>query len=150
MRKNLLIAAAAVLMPFTLVPTAGATGVDRHMESAQHEVQSQHDFNICGNLATFTFDVTWHAIGVDTGKVFAYDYTETAKYTLVFDDPALGTWNGHGAESFHFVATPGGTVQHEIYNGAEGPVQIIEHQQIHTDADGNVTIDRYFELHVGC
>ena len=76
--------------------------------------------------------------------------TETIKYTLVFDDPALGTWRAHGTETTQDVANPGGEVFHEIFNSREGPVQIIEHLQFHTDADGNVRVDRTFERHVGC
>jgi hypothetical protein len=33
-----------------------------------------------------------------------------------------------------------------IFNSHEGPVQIIEHLQFHTDADGNVRVDHTFEL----
>jgi hypothetical protein len=47
--------------------------------------------------------------------------------TLVFDDPSLGTVTGHGVGSDHFVATPSGTIAHEIFNSKEGRVQIIEH-----------------------
>jgi hypothetical protein len=52
--------------------------------------------------------------------------------------------------SRHFVANPSGTVFSQNFNGREGPVQIIEHQQFHTDADGNLTVVRTFERHVGC
>ena len=37
-----------------------------------------------------------------------------------------------------------------IFNSKEGPVQMIEHEQFHTDSEGNVTIDRVFERVVGC
>jgi hypothetical protein len=152
-RSTLLTAAIGALLPLALNPPATAA-VDRQLESGHHDVITGHDLNICGNLATFTFDVTWHATGidtgVDTGGVYVFDYTEAVTYTVDFDDPALATWTGHDAETFHFVSTPGGTVLHSNYNGWEGPVQIIEHLQIHTDADGNVAVDRYFERHIGC
>jgi hypothetical protein len=77
-------------------------------------------------------------------------FSESFKYTPVFDHPSLGTWTGHGAGTDHFVTTPSGTISHEIFNSKEGPVQIIEHLQLHTDAEGNVTVDRAFERHVGC
>jgi hypothetical protein len=48
------------------------------------------------------------------------------------------------------AANPGGTILHENFNGREGPVQIVEHLHFHTDADGNVTVGRTFERHVGC
>jgi hypothetical protein len=79
-----------------------------------------------------------------------FQYAEAFKYTLVFDDPSLGTWRGHGAESIGFVANHGGTVFHQSFNSKEGPVQIIEHLQFHTDRAGNVTVDRSFERIVGC
>jgi len=31
------------------------------------------------------------------------------------------------------------------FNSKEGPIQIIQHQRIQIDADGNVTVDRTFE-----
>lgn len=36
------------------------------------------------------------------------------------------------------------------FNGKEGPIQIIQHQQFHTDAAGNVRIDRTFERIGAC
>jgi hypothetical protein len=66
-------------------------------------------------------------------------------YTLVFDDPALGTWTAHAAENIHGVANRGGEVFMHNFNSREGPIQIIQHQRIQVDADGNVTVDRTFE-----
>lgn len=59
--------------------------------------------------------------------------------------PALGTWSAHGAETNHFVANRGGSVFQSTFNSKEGPIQIIQHEQFHTDADGNVRVDRTFE-----
>lgn len=54
---------------------------------------SFHDTNICGNEATWTVDVSSHTHFVvrDDGT-FAYNFTQFYTYTLVFDDPTLGTW----------------------------------------------------------
>jgi hypothetical protein len=59
--------------------------------------------------------------------------------------PGLGTWAAHAAENIHFVANRGGTVFQSTFNSKEGPIQIIQHQQFHTDAGGNVRVDRRFE-----
>ena len=59
--------------------------------------------------------------------------------------PGLGTWAAHAAENIHFVANRGGTVFQNTLNSKEGPIQIIQHQQFHTDAGGNVRVDRRFE-----
>ncbi len=148
MRRSLITVAMILLGLFAAAGAQGA--VEQTRDSVHHEVKSGHDLNICGQSGTFTFDVTSHTHTVDTGTSFKFVYTEAVKYTLVFDDPALGIWTAHNAETIHFVAGPGGTVFHHNFNGKEGPVQIIEHQQFHTDSDGNVTIDRTFERHVGC
>jgi hypothetical protein len=148
MRRLLTTGATIVLVLATATSAPGA--VDQYRDSAHHEIHTDHDLNICGDLATFMFDVTWRAHAVDNGKTVEWEYSESFKYSLTFDDPALGRWTGHGAETIHFADNAGGTIFHDILNSKEGPVQIIEHLQFHTDADGNVIVDRTFERHVGC
>jgi hypothetical protein len=148
MRRLVIPAATIVLM--LAAATGAPAATDRLRDAAHHEIKSGHDLNICGDLATFTFDVTWRVHAVDTGTTVQWAYSESFKYTLVFDDPSLGTWTGHGAETIHFVENASGTIYHEILNSKEGPVQIVEHLRFHTDADGNVTGDRTFERIVGC
>jgi hypothetical protein len=101
--------------------------VDQVRESVHHDVITRHDTNICGDLATFTFDVTSHTHVLDNGNTFLFDDHESFTYTLVFDDPALGTWTAHGAENFHAVVTHGGEVFENTFNSKEGPIQIIQH-----------------------
>jgi hypothetical protein len=148
MRRSLIIATMILLPLFTAASARGA--VEQTRDSMHHEIKSGHDLNICGQPGTFTFDVTSHTHTIDTGTTFKFDYTEAVKYTLVFDDPALGTWTAHNAETIHFVENRSVSVFSQNFNGREGPIQIIEHRQFHTDADGNVTVDRTFERHVGC
>jgi hypothetical protein len=138
-------------MLLVLAPAASApAAVDQYRDSEHHQIISGHDLNICGDLATFAFDVTWRAHAVDNSNAFQWVYIEEFRYTLTFDDPGLGTWSGHGAEAVHFADNAGGTIYHDIFNSKEGPVQIIEHLQFHTDTDGNVTVDRTFNRYVGC
>jgi hypothetical protein len=148
MRRLLVSGATIVLM--LAAATSAPAAVNRFSDSAHREIKSSHDLNICGDPATFTFDVTWRVHSLDSGKTSLWAYSESFKYTLVFDDPSLGTWTGHGAETIHFVDNASGTIYHEIFNSKEGPVQIVEHLRFHTDADGNVTVDRTFERIVGC
>ena len=145
------IATSVTSLLLVLAPAAGApAAVVQYRDSVHHEIRTGHDLNICGDLATFTFDVTWRAHAVDNGKTVQWEFSESFKYTVTFDDPALGTWTGHGAEAIHFADNPSGTIFHEIFNSKEGPVQIAEHVQLHTDPDGNVTVDRSFDRNVGC
>ena len=144
MRRALLFMATAAL--FLFVPATTALGtVDQFRDSVHHAVEVGHDTNICGDLATFTFDVTSYTHLLDNGNTFLFDDHESFKYTLVFDDPALGTWAAHGAENFHFVANHGGEVFQSTFNSREGPIQIIQHAVFHIDADGNIRVDRTFE-----
>jgi hypothetical protein len=135
--------ATAVTILLALAPAgSAAAAVDQFRDSERHVVETGHDLNICGDLATFSFDVSWRFHAVDNGRTLAGTYTETFRYSLVFDDPALGSWTGHGTETIQLAENASGTVFHDIFNSREGPVQIIEHVQLHTDSDGNVTVDR--------
>ena len=147
--RRLLNTGATILLMLVPASTAPAA-VDQFRDSAHHEIQTSYDLNICGDLATFTFDVTWRVHALDNSRTFQAAYSESFKYTLDFDDPSLGTWTGYGAETLHFVENAGGTNYHDIFNSKEGPVQIVDHLQFHTDADGNVTVDRKFDRVVGC
>src|SRR4051794_25343757 len=107
-------------------PTALGAAVVTH-DSSHHAVEVEHNFNICGDLGTFTFDVTGHTHTVDNGRTFVFDLHETAKYTLVFDDPSKGVWTAHQAENVHLVANRGGSVFKQNFNAREGSIQIIQH-----------------------
>jgi hypothetical protein len=147
-KRNLVAAIAAVLVA---LPAAGAMAtVDQNRDSVHHEVETEHNVNICGNLGTFTFDVTSHTHVVDSGKNFVFDLHETVKYTLVFDDPALGLWTAHAAENVHFVASRNGGVFFHNFNSKEGSIQIIQHEAARIDPDGNVTVDRTYEKIGSC
>jgi hypothetical protein len=78
-------------------------------DSVRHEVFSFHDTNICGNEATWTVDVSSHTHFVvrDDGT-FAYNFTQVNTYTLVFDDPTLGTWTARTTETIVHVSTGAG------------------------------------------
>ena len=100
--------------------------------------ETGHDLNICGFPATFDFVVTseWHSTEANGGIHF--QMTEISRWTVTFDDPALGVWSGRGTETDAFTASPGDVLQfHVIFNGSEGPVRIHEHQQVVVAADGN-------------
>jgi hypothetical protein len=142
--RHLLLIGTAILLAFVPATSALAT-VDQTRDSVHHEVKSGHDTNICGNPGTFTFDVMTYTHVLDNGTTFVFDLHESYTYTLVFDDPALGTWTAHAAENIHYVANRSGEVFMHNFNSKEGPIQIIQHQRIQIDADGNVKIDRTFE-----
>ena len=89
-----------MLAPATSAPTA----VEQFRDSQHHEVLSGHGINLSGELATFTFDVTWHVHAVDNGTTFQAAYSESFKYTLVRpghlqqlgDSTAEGVWDRSG------------------------------------------------------
>ena len=130
---------------------ASAAVIQTH-DSVRHEVFTGHDTNICGDLATFTFDVTSHThIVVRSDGTFTYNFSQVFTYILVFDDPALGAWSARGAETIIHISTGSSDEKiHDNLSSREGPVQIIVHQQLRFDPDGNVTVDREFELVSGC
>src|SRR5512132_4504405 len=123
MRRLFAIGVANLVPLFVAGSASGA--VDQTHDSVHHEVSVVHDTNICGNPGTFTFDTTNRTHTLDNGTSRLFTFTETVKYTLVFDDPALGTWRAHGTETIKDVANRGGEVFHDIFNSKEGPVQII-------------------------
>jgi hypothetical protein len=108
--------------------------------------QVRHDTNICGDLATFTFDVSSYTHMLDNGNTFFFDEHESFKYTLVFDDPALGTWAAHGGPRTS-TSSPltAERCSRTRSTARKGPIQIIQHVVFHIDADGNVRVDRTFE-----
>lgn len=82
----------------------------------------------------------WHATDGNGG--FHFQLSEVTRWTVTFDDPALGVWNGRGTETDAFTATPGDVVTlHMIFNGREGPVRIHEQQQVVIAPDGTPRID---------
>ena len=144
MRLALLALGAAAL--FFVVPATNALGtVDQFRDSDHHEISSEHGTNICGQPGTFTYDVTSHLHTIDNGNAFVFDFHETTTYTFVFDDPSLGTWTAHSVDNTHFVVNRSGSVFQDELNAHEGPIQIIQHRQFHTDADGNATVVRTFD-----
>jgi hypothetical protein len=120
-------------------------------ESWHHRTFVAHDFNICGDLGTFTFDTSGHVISTDTGTGFHFNLAEVATYTLVFDDPALGTWSARATESTVFNANPGDKVTfHTAFNSFEGPVKIRERVTLVIDANGVVRVDNAIAEVDGC
>ena len=67
--------AAVVAAVAVQAPYASATVVNER-ESTHRVVTSEHDLNICGDLATFTFESTGHSTAVDTGNGFHFSFVE--------------------------------------------------------------------------
>jgi len=149
MRRALLFIATATV--FLLIPATGALRtVDQVRESVHHEVEVAHDSNTCGDLATFTVrrDLA-HACARERQHVRDRPPRELQVHAGLRRS-GLRTWTGHGAENFHVVANHGGEVFQSTFNSKEGPIQIIQHAVFHTDADGNVRVDRTFEKTGDC
>jgi len=141
---------ALAVLPIAAAPAASADVV-HDKQSWHHATETQHDFNICGDLATFTFTTTGHTISTDTGTGFHVNGVENGKYTVVFDDPSLGEWDAQFTETFHFNATPGGTVNSEVgNNNIEGNVRIHELMTFTVSPDGVVHVDKTVAVVDGC
>ncbi|MBA2699702.1 MAG: hypothetical protein H0U61_13200 [Nocardioidaceae bacterium] len=139
-------------MSFALTgaPSAAASAV-HEKDSFHNATEVEHDFNICGDLATFTFTVSGHTVATDTGAGFHISGAEHGRYTVDFDDPALGSWSARFAENFSFNATPGGTVTlHIANNNVEGDVRIHESLTLIVGPDGDVRVDRTVAEVDGC
>jgi hypothetical protein len=140
-RVRFMTVAGALLLGGGLPATAAATAT--HDGARTFRVhQSGHDLNICGLPATFDFLTTteWHT--VEANGRFHFQLTEVARWTVTFDDPALGVWAGRGTETDAFNGSPGEAFGlHVIFNGREGPVRIHEHLQLVVGADGNPRVD---------
>jgi hypothetical protein len=123
-------------------PAVAAATVTHDGSRTFRVTETAHDLNICGFPATFDFVVSaeWHSTETDRG--FHFQLTEIARWTVTFDDPALGVWDGRSTETDTFTATPGEVLEgHLVFNGSEGPVRIHEHQQVVVAADGSLRVD---------
>jgi len=148
--RAIVCSAAVVSALVVQAPYASAT-VGHEVESRHRLVTSEHDLNICGDLATFTFESTGHSTAVDTGNGFHFSLAEVAFYTVDFDDPALGTWTARATETIQFNATPGDVVTLHIgNNNIEGDVRIRELMTLVIGPDGTVRVDRAVAEVVGC
>jgi len=143
----------AVALPLFLMATISPAAAEVvHEKSSWRNLSlTEHDFNICGDLATFTFESTGHAIATDTGSGFHFTFVDNDSYTVDFDDPALGTWTARATETSTFNATPGDVMTLHIgNNNIEGDVRIRELLTLVIGPGGEVRVDRaVFEV-VGC
>ena len=133
------------------VASAASAGVVHEKDSWFNLTETEHNFNICGDLATFTFESTGHAIATETKEGFHFTFVDNDFYTVDFDDPALGTWTARATETGNFNATPGDvTTLHIGNNNIEGDVRIRELLTLVIGPGGEVRVDRaVFEV-VGC
>jgi len=148
--RTVMCVAAAASALLAQAPTASAAVVS-DKESWHHLVTVEHAVNICGDLATFTFESTGHTVAVDTGSGYHFEFVDVDFYTVDFDDPALGTWTARATETAHFNATPGDVVTlHVGNNNLEGDVRIRELLTLVIGADGEVRVDSADFEAVGC
>ena len=123
-------------------PAAAAATVTHDGSRTFRETITGHDFNICGFPGTFNMVISseWHSTEANGG--YHFQLTEVSRWTVTFDDPALGVWSGRGTETDAFTASPGDVqTLHMIFNGSEGPVRIHEHEQVVVGADGTLRVD---------
>lgn len=149
MRKSRFVMLFLTGVMMAVAPPAAAAEVVR--DSWHNRTGIQHDVNICGDLATFTFSSTGHTIAIDTGSGFHFEFVDVDMYTVDFDDPSLGVWEGRATETATFNATPGDVITlHVGNNNIEGEVRIRELTTLVIGPDGTVRVDtEVFEV-VGC
>ena len=143
----------SILLMIAVMWPASAASADvlHEKDSWFNRTETEHDFNICGDLATFAFESTGHAITTETARGFHFTLVENGKYTVDFDDPALGTWTARFTETINFNATPGDVVTlHVGNNNIEGDVRIRELQTLVIGPGGEVRVDRTVVEIVGC
>ena len=134
-----------------MVVPSPASAAEVVVDSWQDRIDVDHDVNICGDLATFTVSSTGHVITTDTGSGFHFTFADVDMYTVDFDDPSLGVWEGRATETSTFNATPGDVITlHVGNNNIEGDVRIRELTTLIIGPDGEVRVDtEVFEV-VGC
>ena len=61
----------SILLMIAVMWPASAASADvlHEKDSWFNRTETEHDFNICGDLATFTFVTSGHAISTDTARV---------------------------------------------------------------------------------
>jgi hypothetical protein len=140
-----------VLTGLVLSVTSPATAADVVRDSWSNRIEIQHDVNICGDLATFTFSSTGHVITTDTGSGFHFEFVDVDMYTVDFDDPSMGVWEGRATETSTFNATPGDVITlHVGNNNIEGDVRIRELKTLVISPDGQIRVDTEVFDVVGC
>src|SRR5215213_5055567 len=72
----------AVLWP----ASAASAEVVHDKDSWFNRTSTGHDLNICGDLATFTFETRGHSISTETARGFHVTLIENGVYTVDFDD----------------------------------------------------------------
>ena len=135
------------------LPVAAAASVTHDRSRTFRATETSHDLNICGVPGTFNMVISgeWHS--TETSAGFHFQLSEVSRWTVTFDDPALGVWSGRGTETIAFTASPGDVLTfHDIFNGSEGPVRIHEHQTFVVAADGTlrVNIDQVTTDYASC
>jgi hypothetical protein len=123
---------------------AGAFASATHGRSRTFRVTEPpaHDLNICGFPGTFNMVISGEWNSTETSAGYHFQLSEVSRWTVTFDDPALGIWSGRGTETISFTASPGDVVTfHDIFNGSEGPVRIHEHQTFVVAPDGTLRVD---------
>ena len=141
-----------LLMIAVLWPASAASAAVLHeKDSWFNRTETAHDFNICGDLATFTFVTRGHSITTETARGFHFTFVENGVYTVDFDDPALGTWTARFTETTTFNATPGDVITLHIgNNNIEGDVRIRELETLVIGPGGEVRVERTVAEVVGC
>ena len=148
--RAIVCSAAAVSALAVQAPYASAT-VAHETESTHRVVTSEHDLNICGDLAVFKFNIRGEFTVVASDNLFHYQDNFHGTYTVTFLDPSLGVWQSRIAEAGTATVTPGGTfVNTFVANSHEGPVRIHETIFFVAGPDGTVRVDRNSVKVVGC
>src|SRR2546430_3730893 len=81
------------------LPAVASAVVTHDGSRTFRQTTTMHDLNICGLPGTFDTVTTgeWHATDGNGG--FHFQLSEATRWTVTFDDPALGVWNGRGTET---------------------------------------------------
>src|SRR5207302_11099772 len=94
---------ACVIACAAAVPAASAA-VTHDGSRTFRQTTTGHDLNICGLPGTFdtVTRIEWHM--TDGSGGFHFQLSEVSRWTVTFDDPALGVWSGRGTETDAFTA----------------------------------------------
>ena len=123
--------------------STSAVNVEHRKDSVHNVTTVFHDADINGNLGTWTVDTSAHNFTTDTGSGFHFTGQSHYTYTIVYDDPALGTTTGRATGAGVHNVTPGGAEVHtEEFTNFEGSLKIGAHFTYVVDANGVIRVQR--------
>ncbi|SDS28157.1 hypothetical protein [Actinopolymorpha singaporensis] len=146
-----LLSLAALLLGVGAAPATAAVTHERHIRHKFHF--TQHEVNFCGNTGTYSYVSTGHIFFAwRADGSFHLNSTMVNRWTVVYDDPALGTRTGKSTVTNTGTTRSDGRykVFHESWNLREGPLTIRNRTTLVWDAKDRLRVQNQVVRVKGC